>query len=178
MDLSFRFDRWLNALPASPRDEGVVHRLVVRPTNGARATPETIAVSAAGGIAGDRWASSEHRQPGNQVSLINVHVLRGVAEGDERRMPLSGDNLQVDLDLSQENLPVGTRLEIGSAVLEISPVPHRPCMTFRSHFGATGAKKVARADRLGRRGRGVLCQVVADGEIRRGDRIRVQRPRP
>ena len=176
MDLSFRFDRWLDALPTSPRDEGVVHRLVVRPTNGERATPETISVTAEDGIAGDRWATSEHRAPGNQVSLINVHILRGVADGDEARMPLSGDNLQVDLDLSQENLPVGTRLEIGSAVLEISPMPHRPCTTFRSHFDANGAKKVARADRLGRRGRGVLCQVVTDGEIRRGDRIRVLRP--
>jgi MOSC domain-containing protein YiiM len=104
-----------------------------------------------------------------------VHVLRSLCDGDPERMALSGDNLQVDLDLSERNLPVGTRLMIGDALLEISPEPHRPCRSFHGRFGATGAKKVARANKTGHRGRGVLCRVLRAGTIIVGDRIELDR---
>jgi MOSC domain-containing protein YiiM len=176
VDLSFRFDAWYRRLPSSPRDAGRVHAVVVRPARGRRATPEAVRVTPEGGIEGDRWAADEQRRPGNQVSLINVHVVRSLAGGDLSRTALSGDNLQVDLDLSEENLPAGTLLRVGDAVLEVSSDPHRPCRLFVERFGATGAKKVARANRRGRRGRGVLCRVRAGGTIRVGDEIRVERP--
>ena len=102
---------------------------------------------------------------------MNVHVLRAVCAGDESRMALSGDNLHVDLDLSEENLPAGTLLEIGTARLRVSETPHRPCKKFVERFGATAAKRIARANRVGRRGRGVLCTVVQDGKVCRGDPI-------
>ena len=176
MDLSFRFDRWYAGLPASPQDRGRVHRCVVRPRDGERELPESIRVTPQGGIDGDLWATSSHKRPTNQVSLINVHVLRSLADGDESRMPLSGDNLQVDLDLSEENLPVGTLLAIGDVRLEVTSDPHRPCKLFVGRFGATAAKKVARAQRIGRRGRGLLCRITAAGTIQVGDVIEVQRP--
>lgn len=174
MDLSFRFDWWYKRLPKSPRDEGVVERCVIRPSHGERLTPMEVRLSPTGGIEGDRWIDDEHRRPGNQVSLMNVHVLRSIA-GDESRMPLAGDNLLVDLELSEENLPSGTRLEIGDAVIMISNDPHRPCRHFHQRFGATSVKKIVRANRVGRRGRGVLAEIVKAGTIRVGDRIRVQR---
>jgi MOSC domain-containing protein YiiM len=174
VDLSFRFDGWLNRLPASPRDEGVVERCVIRPAPGERSVPDAIRVSPAGGIEGDRWIRDEHRRPGNQVSLMNVHVLRSLA-GDDARMSLAGDNLLVDLDLSEANLPPGTRLDIGDAELRISSDPHRPCRHFHTRFGATSVKKIVRANRLGRRGRGVLAEIVRAGTIRVGDKIRVRR---
>jgi MOSC domain-containing protein YiiM len=174
VDLSFRFDWWYKRLPASPRDLGVVERCVVRPSQGERSTPVEIRLSPAGGIEGDRWIHDEHRRPGNQVSLMNVHVLRSIA-GDELRMPLAGDNLLVDLDLSEENLPPGTVLEIGDAEIVISNDPHRPCRQFHQRFGATSVKKIVRANRVGRRGRGVLAEIVKAGTIRIGDRIRVRR---
>ena len=155
----------------------MVERCVVRPSHGTRTTPPEIRVTPEHGIEGDRWKSDEHRRPGNQVSLINVHVLRSIAGGDER-MALSGDNLHVDLDLSEENLPPGTRLAIGDALLEISSDPHRPCMQFRDRFGVGSVKRVARADRVGRRGRGVLARVIRAGTIRVGDKIRVLRGTP
>lgn len=108
--------------------------------------------------------------------MINVNMLRALAEGDIDRMALSGDNLHVDLDLSQENLPVGTRLLIGSAVLEVSDIEHVPCGSFVERYGHTAAKRVARANRLGLRGRGVLCHVRTRGEISVGDSITVERP--
>lgn len=176
IDLSFRFDGWFDALPESPRDGGRVFGCVVRTGRGLRATPNELELVAGGGIVGDSWSSHPHSEPGNQVSLINVHVLRSLAEGDESRMPLSGDNLHVDLELSEENLPAGTLLAIGTAVLRVSPLPHRPCGSFVKRFGAVAAKKVARAQRIGRRGRGVLCEVERAGTIRVGDEIRVERP--
>jgi len=175
VDFSFRLDLWYALLPASPRDEGRVVRCVIRPAVDRRETPPAIRVSPERGVEQDRWDSDAARRPGNQVSLINVHVLRSLAGGEER-MPLSGDNLHVDLELSESNLPVGTRLAIGSALLEISPDPHRPCKKFNQRFGASAVKKVVRASKKGRRGRGVLATVLRAGEIRVGDAIRVERP--
>jgi hypothetical protein len=175
VDLSFRFDLWYARLPASPKDEGRVVRCVVRPARGERATPETIRVSPERGVELDRWVADPARRPGNQVSLVNVHVLRSLAGGEER-MALSGDNLQVDLELSEQNLPVGTRLTIGSALLEVSADPHRPCAKFHERYGASAVKKVVRASKRGRRGRGLLATVLRAGEIRVGDAIRVERP--
>jgi MOSC domain-containing protein YiiM len=182
MDLSWRFDPWYVRLPRSPRDEGRVEALVVRPAGapkGTRSTPEEIEVSPETGVLGDAWITYE--QPAeeagdDQVSLINVHVIRSLAGDDLAHRALSGDNLHVDLDLSEENLPPGTRLRIGQAELEISAKPHRPCASFVERYGPTAAKKVARANRKGRRGRGVLCRVLRSGRIRVGDSIQVQRP--
>jgi len=179
MDLSARFDLWRARLPASPADAGRVEGLVVRPADGApgeRHTPDALRVSPEAGVEGDRWRTASHGVAGNQVSLINVNVLRSLAGDDAARMALSGDNLQVDLDLSEANLPVGTLLSIGDAVLRVSDEPHRPCRHFAERFGAAAAKRVARANRTGHRGRGVLCAVVRAGTIRRGDAIAVERP--
>jgi MOSC domain-containing protein YiiM len=179
LDLSWRFDRWIRRLPSSPQDEGRVEGLVIRPDGseaGARAQVERVAVFPERGVAGDRWAESPYATPGNEVSIINVHFLRKIAGGDPERMASSGDNLHVDLDLSQENLPTGTRLIVGSAVLEVSEVEHHPCRQFVERFGQTATKRVARANRLGLRGRGVLCHVREGGEIAAGDTITVERP--
>ena len=177
LDLSWRFDRWFDNLPRSPRDAGRVERCVVRTGPGRRETPEAIELVPGRGVSGDSWGAHAWDEEGNQVALINVHVIRALCEQDESRTPLSGDNLQVDLELSEENLPIGTRLSIGTeVVLVVSPVPHRPCRHFHERFGSGAAKKVARANRRGLRGRGVLCLVERGGTVRVGDPIRVGRP--
>jgi len=176
VDFSFRFDWWWRGLKKSPRDAGRVVRCVVRPKNGERASKDEIRLSIENGIEGDRWSTDPHRRPGNQVSLINVHVVDSLSDGDAARAILAGDNLHVDLDLTEANLPVGTTLTIGEVVLEVSSEPHRPCKLFHERFGASGVKKVARANRIGRRGRGVLTQVVRGGVVRVGDVIYVRRP--
>lgn len=177
LDLSWRFDRWIDSLPASPRDAGRVERCVLRTGPGQRALPDAVEVIAGRGIAGDAWGQGSHDGEDNQVALINVHLVRALSEGDEQRAALSGDNLQVDLDLSEANLPVGTRLAVGDqTVLVVSPAVHRPCRKFHQRFGASAAKKVARANRRGLRGRGVMCSVARGGTIRTGDPIRVERP--
>lgn len=149
---------------------------MIRPAHGERITPQAARATPEGGMEGDRWTTDEHRSPGNQVSLVNVHLLRALAGGDEARMALSGDNLQVDLDLSERNLPTGTQLTIGEVVLEVTPDPHRPCRKFHERYGAIGVKRVVRGNRTGRRGRGVLARVVRGGMLRVGDAIHVKRP--
>lgn len=176
MDLSFRFDAWWARLPRSPRDRGTVRRCVVRTGPGQRVLRDEIEVQPGKGVLGDAWESHEHSDLQNEVSLVNVHVMSSLARGDEERMALSGDNLQVDLDLGEDNLPAGSVLEIGEARLRVTPMPHRPCRHFVERFGATAAKKVARANRRGRRGRGVLCTIEQAGRIRAGDEIVVIRP--
>ncbi|MEZ5974017.1 MAG: MOSC domain-containing protein [Planctomycetota bacterium] len=176
MDFSFRYDLWYARLPKSPADAGRVELLVVRPADGAsgdRATPAQIEVQPHVGVVGDRWRPGD-ALGGDQVSLMNVHVLRSICE-DEAQMPLAGDNLVVDLDLSEANLPVGTRLSVGDALLEVSPELHRPCAKFHQRFGKAAARKVARANQKGHRGRGVLCTVIQPGTIRLGDIVTVQR---
>ena len=138
--------------------------------------PDAIECSPELGVHGDRWLGGERSTTDNQISLINVHVIDSLAKRDPARAALAGDNLHVDLDLSEENLPVGARLHVGTAVLEVTALPHRPCRHFVAHFGLNAAKKIARANRLGLRGRGVLCRIVQTGRIESGDSIHVQRP--
>lgn len=179
-DFSWRFDGWIQRLPTSPKEVGRVEGLVIRPEGsgeGERQRVESVVVVPGSGVEGDRWAASPYAIAGNEVSLINIHLLRALTDGDEEHGALSGDNLQVDLELSKENLPVGTRLSIGGAVLEVSDVEHRPCRPFIERFGKTSTKRVARANRLGLRGRGVLCHVRVGGEIALGDAIHVERPK-
>jgi len=176
MNFSRRHDRWLRKLPASPKDEGLVCLLVIRPgaeESGERELRESIELTVEGGIAGDRWSKNSERNLGSQVSLINTHMIGQLA--GKTPVELCGDNLHVDLDLSESNLPIGARLLIGSAILEISAVPHKPCGAFCQRFGTRAAKRVARGNATGLRGRGVLCQVVQAGTIQVADRIEVRR---
>lgn len=175
MDLSFRHDLWWSRLPDDPVLEGCVKQLVLRPEHDARQLRQRLVLSPEGGIEGDRWSADPERKTGTQISLIRRAVLRSFARSNEHAAE-SGDNIEVELDLTEANLPVGTRLEIGSAVLEVSAEPHVPCAKFQERFGKRAAQRVARANRRGLRGRGVLCSVLQAGEISVGDTILVERP--
>jgi MOSC domain-containing protein YiiM len=105
-----------------------------------------------------------------QINVMNARAALLVAGSSERRA-LAGDQLYVDLDLSPENLPAGTRLAIGTAVIEVTAVPHTGCAKFVAHFGSEAMRfvngRVGRSLRL----RGLNARVVQSGAIRRGDRI-------
>jgi len=181
MDLSFRFDFWFQGLRASPTDDGEISGIVIRPPelgHGGRKILERVQLDPEVGLVGDRWPVCENKTGDDQVSLVNVHVLRSLAGDDPEQMARSGDNLHVDLDLTEANLPVGSLLELGEAQLEVSPQPHVPCEFFYERYGVSAVKKVLRANKRGRRGRGVLCMVVKPGEISVGGRIRILRRGP
>ena len=181
-DAAYRTEAQLNAgllsILDSPKDGGTLALIVTRPKRGQRRLLSEAEISQDEGLCGDHWAATtSHRlddgrpDPRLQISLINVRLLALVA-GIEDRIPLAGDNLVVDLDLSFENLPVGQRLEVGEVEIEITDYPHLGCRKFCDRFGPD-AKAFVNSD-LGKqlRLRGVYARVVHGGLIRRGDSIR------
>ena len=167
----------LDNVLAAPREEGLLASIVARPGVGERRVVETARLDHTLGLVGDNWLSRGNKRtpdgsavPGMQVTVMSARVAQLVAAGTQR-MALAGDQLYVDLDLSVDNLPAGSRLRIGGAVLEVSEVPHLGCMKFVERFGEEAMRFVN--SRLGRqlRLRGVNTFVVAGGDIRIGDAV-------
>ena len=161
----------------SPADGGTVVEIVVRPDRDLRELPQSCAVTPEAGIPADRWARHCTHQlpdgrlnPETQLTLMNARCLALVA-GSRDRWALAGDNLLVDLDLSEVNLATGQRLKIGEAILEITAKPHTGCSKFSQRFGAAALKFVNSAEGKALRLRGVHAQVIQPGRITVGDRI-------
>jgi hypothetical protein len=159
----------------SPQEDGRVVLVVSRPMVGVRELPAEAMLDAVAGLAGDNWLTRGSRSTPDgsgdlqrQVTVMNSRVAELVACGTER-MPLAGDQLYVDLDLSIDNLPAGSLLGVGDAVLQVSGVPHLGCAKFVDRFGAEAMRFVN--SRLGRqlRLRGMNTRVVQPGLVRPGD---------
>jgi MOSC domain-containing protein YiiM len=161
----------LPSIELSPLDEGTIEMLVVRPTVDERLTPPGVEVSGALGVHGDRWSHGSARDyPDTQITIINSRLLDLVSGGRDR-WALAGDNIVADMDLSQTNLVPGQKLEIGSAILEISETPHTGCNKFSGRYGAEALRFVNIGPGKEMRLRGVYARVVQDGAISVGDRI-------
>lgn len=165
----------LEEILRSPRDEGVLELIVRRPQTGEREVIQQGELDPLEGLVGDNWrtrGSSLTRDnaahPGMQLNIMNSRVIALLAQ-DKERWPLAGDQLFVDLDLSAVNVPPGTRLALGSAVIEVTDQPHTGCGKFVARFGADATKFVNSA--LGRelQLRGINTRVVQRGVIRVGD---------
>src|SRR5262245_18491403 len=162
----------LTEVRQSPADAGVVELVVARPEVGVRDVLEEGTLDLEKGLVGDNWAvRHETAEYDRQLNVINARLSRLVAI-DPGRRPLAGDQLHVDLDLSIENLPPGTRLALGSAVIEVSETPHTGCSKFVERFGREAMRFVNSP--LGRelRLRGMCARVVVTGTVRPGDPIR------
>ncbi len=99
---------------------------------------------------------------------MNARAASLVA-GDPERRALAGDQLYVDLDLSERNVPPGTRLRVGSALLEVTALPHRGCGKFTARFGVDAAKFVNSAVGRELNLRGINARVLEGGTVRVGD---------
>jgi MOSC domain-containing protein YiiM len=124
------------------------------------------------GLVGDSWSLRGKRpNPKSQLTLMSARAAALIA-GDRDRWPLAGDQLYVDLDLSGDNLPPGTRLAIGSAVVEVSDLPHLGCGKFTERYGAEARELVNSPEGVALNLRGINAQVVQSGTVRLGDAVR------
>jgi len=173
-------DARLEWIRAAPAQDGTVALIVRRPAENERERLERATLDITTGLVGDCWVtrpSSESDDggpaPDAQVTVMNARAAATVADGDDRECwALAGDQLYVDLDISRENLPPGTRLAIGGAVLEITELPHNGCGKFSRRFGVDAMKFVNSPEGRALRLRGANARVVASGEIATGDPIR------
>ncbi|MEM8947671.1 MAG: MOSC domain-containing protein [Planctomycetota bacterium] len=170
----------LTAVLQSPREQGQLQAIFVRPAENERQSLDEAELAQSTGIVGDRWVHAHWQHlpdgssdPDTQVSLMNARILEQISGGDAAAMGLAGDNLIVDFDLSEENLPVGSELAIGDEVIiKISETPHTGCRKFVERYGKP-AQQFVNSD-VGKQHhlRGVLGMIVSDGTIRVGDAVR------
>jgi MOSC domain-containing protein YiiM len=165
----------LDMIMRAPKDEGVVQMIVRRPKVGGRELVEEVDLDAATGMAGDSWITramqlnpSGDPDRDNQITIVNARAISHVAQ-ERERWPLAGDQLYIDLDVSQDNLPAGTLLAIGSAIIEITSAPHTGCRKFAARFGPDAVEFVNSPIGLDLRLRGVNACVFQSGTIRVGD---------
>ena len=164
----------LDHLREAPKDGGVLQLIVRRPQIDHREVVEEAELDPVLGLIGDNWSVRGSRKtpdgsahPEMQINIMNARVTALVAQ-DMERWPLAGDQLYLDMDLSKENLPAGSRIALGSAVIEVSALPHTGCHKFVARFGAD-AMKFVNSD-LGKQLclRGINAKVVQGGVVKVG----------
>jgi hypothetical protein len=165
----------LNHIRQSPTEEGRLELIVRRPQVDARELLEEGQLDLVDGLVGDTWRTrgssrtadgSSH--PDMQLNIMNARVIALVAQ-DKARWQLAGDQLFIDMDLSANNLPPGTRLALGSAVIEVTAQPHNGCQKFVARFGLDAMKFVNSPVGKQLHLRGINAKVVQAGTIRVGD---------
>ncbi len=168
----------LDDIRDAPKDAGVVHLIVRRPETLEREILDEGQLDTAEGLVGDNWRARGSGQtadgsadPECQITIMNSRVTDLVAQ-DKDRWHLAGDQLYVEMDISRENLPPGTRLGIGDAVLEVSAKPHTGCGKFVERFGADAMKFVNSAVGRDMCLRGINTWVLQQGAVSVGDVVR------
>jgi hypothetical protein len=167
----------LDEIRRAPKDNGVLAMIVRRPAINEREVVEEGALDLELGLVGDNWKARGYRKtpdgsahPEMQLNVMNVRSTALVA-ADRERWQLAGDQLYVDFDLSGANVPPGTRLKIGGAVIEVTPIPHTGCTKFVSRFGLDAMKFVNSPVGRELNLRGICAKVVEPGPVRAGDRV-------
>jgi MOSC domain-containing protein len=168
----------LDTIRQAPRDHGVLKMIVRRPAVDEREVVDEAALNLSDGLVGDSWKmrGSNHTADKSaslnaQITIMNARATALLAQ-DEKRWPLAGDQLYVDFDLSDDNLPPGSRLAIGSAVIEVSTQPHSGCNKFSARFGVEAMKFVNSPEGKRLHLRGINTKVIQAGFIHVGDEVR------
>ena len=167
----------LDEIRQSPKNEGALQMIVRRPAVGERETLEEGFLTQEEGLEGDnwleRWMARKRDKPPNpdtQLTLMNARVIALLA-GNRERWPLAGDQLYIDLDLSDENLPPGTQLKLGSAVIEITDIPHTGCSDFADRYGEDASLFVNSPQGRELNLRGIYARVIKAGNVKLGDMV-------
>lgn len=168
-------EQGLDNILASPKDNGALELIVRRPAVDARERLTAGKLDTEQGLIGDNWRERGSRHmpgggadPDMQLNIMNARVAALIADDPERR-ELAGDQLYLDMDLSYDNLPPGTQLEIGDAVIEVTEPPHTGCKKFAARFGNDAIVFVNSGKGKKLNFRGINARVVQSGDIRVGD---------
>jgi hypothetical protein len=163
---------------AAPRNAATIELIVRRPERDAREVVAEARLDPVAGLVGDGWLvrGSSSRPDGtpdplSQLTIINTRVLAAM-EGDRSRWPLAGDQLYADFDLGVDNLPPGTRLRVGEALVEVTERPHTGCAKFASRFGDDALRWISTPEGRAARMRGMYVRVIEGGAVGVGDEIR------
>ena len=159
------------ALAPAPVDHGQLTGIVRRLADGIREQPEAVELDETHGLVGDKWGRGRSPNVGMQITVMRRDVAELIANGQP--LTLFGDNLFVDLDITTDNLPAGTRLALGGCVLEVTSEPHTGCKKFKERFGFDALRFTALKELRGHNLRGIHWRVVEPGAIRVGDTIDV-----
>jgi MOSC domain-containing protein YiiM len=174
LDLA-RLEAHLDEIRQSPKDAGNVELIVLRPAENEREIVTEAKIDTAEGLIGGGWPA-EDGDPARQVTVMNARVVALLAQSElahsDDRWALAGDQLYVDLDLSGSNLPPGTQLQVGTAVLEVSAAPHRGCKKFGARYGLDALRFVNSDVGHVLNLRGINTRVVRTGVVRTGDVVR------
>ncbi len=160
----------LSKVLESPKDNGILNLIVRRPKENAREVLEAGELDTKKGLVGDDWLTDDGNAEA-QLAIMNSRIIDLLAQGAER-WKLAGDQLFIDLNLTDENLPAGTRLAIGSAIIEVTPKPHNGCRKFVERFGLDAMKFVNSTVGKHYHLRGIYSRVVQSGTIRQGDAVK------
>ncbi|WPZ28379.1 hypothetical protein T8A63_12070 [Sulfitobacter sp. OXR-159] len=168
------------ALPdilSAPKDGAVIEQLCFRSDYGLRDHPDHLDLTVGEGIRGERWTKKPSLtlpdgspDPRIQVSILPKRIM-DLCWRDRANTPHPGDTMIVDMDLGHENLPVGTRLQAGSAVLLVSDKFNTGCTKWRDRYGQDSLRWINRKENRPHRLRGILCKIVQDGTVRVGDQL-------
>ncbi len=168
-------EQGLDTIRQSPQEEGVLELIVRRPDVDQRESVAAGRLDVSEGLVGDNWQHKGSRHmpdgvadPDMQLNIMNSRVVELVANGLERR-ELAGDQLYVDMDLSSENLPPGTRLALGDAIIEVTEPPHTGCKKFAARFGRDAVVFVNSGLGKTQNFRGICAKVIQSGGIKTGD---------
>ena len=162
-------EEMLPSLPAAPTDAGRLAMIVSWSQPGTHVELDRARLTIAEGIPGDYWIRKEGATVDSQITVMQTGIARLIADG--KPLWTFGDNLFVDLDMSFANLPIGSRVGLGTAVLEVTPKLHKGCRKFFGRFGVDALKFVATPVGRARRFRGVYLRVLEEGDIAPGDHM-------
>lgn len=166
-------EQGLAGLPDTPASPGRLVLIVRKGEGGRREAPERVRLTPEAGLPGDAWGRRQEPKPEAQLTVMQTAVAELIANGQP--LALIGDNLFLDLDLSRDNLPVGSQVRMGTASLEVTPKPHNGCQKFQARFGPGALRFVSKPEIRHRNLRGIYMRVVEAGEIALGDPVDVIR---
>lgn len=173
-----QLENGLSEVVLSPKDDGGLEMIVRRPEVDKREVLEVGMLDIDEGLIGDTWRNRPSSRtkdgsahPEMQLNIMNARVIDLLAQ-DRERWQWAGDQLFLDLDLSRDNLPTGTQLSIGSAIIEVTAIPHTGCKKFVARYGLDAMKFVNARERKDLRLRGINAKVIQGGTIRVGDLVK------